>query len=466
MVISMPNKVPYNIESEKAVIGSMIASRKVCYDALSLLDEKDFFDTKANAIIFRAIKNLDKQGKTIDNTSITNELQINMKMLDQIGGVDYLFELQNYYLGDKHAEYHINTVHDLSLVRQLFIVSNNLQKEFFEKAISDVSDFIEKYDNKISEITKNRASGDFKNSSDVVKSISKELEKKRNSPKKSYLVGLDTGYNSLNYYTGGWQGGYLTILAARPSVGKTAFAVNLVYNAANLNHKTVAFFSLEMTAEDIVKRLLASTSSVSQSCIKTGNLNDSDWLAVQEAQAEINKTKILIDDTSGIKLGEIKTKVTKLKAKDPNLGLIVIDYLGLITLNNPKVDNRQNIDEISRSLKGLAKDVNLPIICLCQLSRANEKASRRPLLSDLRDSGSIEQDADVVMFLYRENYQKPGQGQEEQQTPEDDESPFGRSEVTEVIIQKNRNGNTGTVKLAFMKNIGKFIEMADEGTLK
>ena len=184
-------------------------------------------------------------------------------------------------------------------------------------------------------------------------------------------------------------------------------------------------------------------------------------MAIQEAEEQLSRINLYIDDTSGIKLGEIKTKVTKLKARDPNLALVVIDYLGLITLNNPKADNRQNIDEISRSLKGLARDLNIAIICLSQLSRANEKEKRRPIMSDLRDSGSIEQDADTVMFLYRENYQKSKE-EDNKKVNEIDESPFGKMEVIEVNLIKNRNGSTGLIKLAFMMNIGKFTELSGE----
>ena len=457
------NVVPHNLEAEKSVLGSMIASQRVCYDAVNLLDENDFYDTKANSVVFRAIKNLCDQEKTIDNASVANELQTNMKLLDQVGGVNYLAELQDYYIGDKHAAHHIKTVHDLSLVRKLFSRIHSLEKEFYEETISDVSDYIEKFDNSVAEITKNRASGEFRDTREVIQNISKDLKKKRGNSKDPFVVGVDTGYESLNKLTGGWQPGNLIILAARPSVGKTAFAINLIYNAATRAKKTVAFFSLEMSAEDIAKRLLASVSYVDSTNLKTGNLSDSDWMAIQEAENAINKTRILIDDTSGIKLGEIKTKVTKLKAQDPNLGLIVIDYLGLINVNNPKADHRQNIDEISRSLKGLARDVGLPIICLCQLSRANEKAARKPILSDLRDSGSIEQDADMVMFLYRENYQKQGKENADSHNEPVQNSQLGDMELTDVILAKNRNGQTGNLKLAFMMNIGKFTQIDLKG---
>lgn len=449
------NKIAYNIESEKAVIGSMIASRKVRYDALALLDANDFYDGN-NATIFKAISYLDTQGKTVDNTSLASELQINMKVLDQVGGVDYLAELQEYYIGDKNAEYQIKTIHDLSLIRKLFTKADALKKEFFEEKITDISDFITKYDSEITSLTKNRSSGEFRTTQDVMNQISKELKKKRISPNKSYLTGIDTGYSLFNKLTGGWQEGTLNILAARPSVGKTAFAINLAYNAANLSGKTVAFFSLEMSATDIAKRLLSSISMVKMDNIKSGFINDDDWLAIEETQQRLNRVNLYIDDTSGIKLGEIKTKLTKLKAKDPNLGLVVIDYLGLITLNNPKADNRQNIDEISRSLKGIARDLGIAIICLCQLSRSNEKEKRRPVLSDLRDSGSIEQDADTVTFLYRENYQKT----DNNATPEfQEESSLGKIEIIEVDLKKNRNGEIGLMKLSFLMSLGKFTEL-------
>lgn len=453
------NLVPFNIEAEKAVIGSMIASKKVCFNALNMLDAIDFYDEKANQVIFTAIKNLDLQGKEVDNASVATELQTNMKLLDQIGGVDYLAELQDYYIGDKNAEHHIRTVRDLSLVRKLFNKVHNLEKEFFEKRISNVSDFIEKFDNEVKGITQNRSSGEFVTTGEVITAISQDLKRRRYSGARNGVTGVPSGYEALDRLTSGWQPGSLNIIAARPSVGKTAFALNLIYNAANLTGKTVAFFSLEMAAKDIATRMLSSCSAINSYDLKSGNLKDTDWMAIQEAEDALNRVNILIDDTSGIKLGEIKTKCTKLKAKDPSLSLIVIDYLGLITLNNPKQDNRQNIDEISRSLKGLARDLDLPVICLCQLSRANEKAGRKPIMSDLRDSGSIEQDADTVLFLHRDDYQKQVKNGEEINDNKDDlkKGPFEKMSLTDIILQKNRNGETGAIKLPFMLNIGKFL---------
>ena len=316
------NKLVYNLESEKTVLGSMISSKKICNNALDSLTKNDFYDQGANALVFTAIKNLFDNDKVIDNASITNELQINMKVLDQVGGVDYLAELQDYYIGDKNAEYHIRVVHDLSLVRHLFERADNLKKEFTTRAISDISDFILKYDNAITELTKQRSSGGFQTTKEVLDQINKNLQKKRNSPNKGKLTGIDTGYDQLNYLTKGWQPGSLNILAARPSIGKTTFAINLAYHAATKARTSVAFFSLEMSSTMVIEKLLASTSMIDSSKIQTGDISNNDWMAIEEAQAKLNGINFYVDDTSGIKIGEIKTRLIKLKQNDPNLGLV------------------------------------------------------------------------------------------------------------------------------------------------
>ena len=299
------NKYVYNIESEKTVLGSMISSKKICNNALDFLNKEDFFD-ESNALVFTSIKNLFNNDKVIDNASITNELQINMKVLDQIGGVDYLAELQDYYIGDKNAEYHIRVVHDLSLVRHLFDVADSLKKEFTTRAISDVSDFILKYDNQITTLTKQRSSGGFQTTKEILDKIAKNLQKKRNSPVKKNLTGIDTGFRNLNFLTKGWQPGSLNILAARPSIGKTTFAINLAYNAATVGKVSVAFFSLEMSATSVIEKLLSATTMINSSKIQTGDISNSDWMAIEEAQNRLNNINFYIDDTSGIKIGEIK----------------------------------------------------------------------------------------------------------------------------------------------------------------
>ncbi len=451
------SKLIYNLESEKTILGSMISSKKICNNALDFLTKDDFYDQNANAQIFLAIKNLFNNDKVIDNASITNELQINMKVLDQIGGVDYLAELQEYYIGDKNAEYHMRVVHDLSLIRHLFDTADSLKDEFLTKKISDISDFILKYDSSITNLTKQRSSGGFQTTKEVLEQISKNLQKKRNSPTKKQITGIDTGFSFLNFLTKGWQPGSLNILAARPSVGKTTFAINLAYNAASKGKTSVAFFSLEMSSTSIVEKLLASTSMISGSKIQTGDISNSDWMAIEEAQRKLNDINFYIDDTSGIKIGEIKTRLIKLKQNDPNLGLVIIDYLGLINSSDPNLIGKDKIDDITRSLKAVARDLNLAIICLSQLSRANEKEKRKPALSDLRDSGSIEQDADTVMFLNRVNYQK---SQEVDQVKDDTLS--NNTDEIEVDLKKNRLGQIGVIKLCFLMNVGKFTELSGE----
>ena len=451
-------KLLFDLESEKSVLGSMIASRKVCLEALNRLREEDFYDKTANAVIFRAIDNLIKQKREVDNAAVANELQVNLKLLDQVGGVEYLAELQDYYIGDKNASFHIANVYDLSLVRHLFNKTAELEKEFYEKEIGDISMFVQKYEKEVRDITSVHSSGDFKESKEVMDELSKDLQTKRNSKSKSYITGIPSGYKSLDKFTGGWQPGSLNILAARPSVGKTAFAINLIHNAAKLSKKPVAFFSLEMPAIQIARRLLASVSGVNMYDIQNGTVKtDSDWIAIDEGARQISDEEILIDETSGLKIGEIRTKVLKLKAQKPNLGLVVVDYLGLVGVNNPRADQRAKADEISLGLKNLARDANIPIICLCQLSRANEKSGRKPIMSDLRDSGSIEQDADTVILLHREDYQKQDEGEAKV-----DETPFGKCSMTDIILNKNRNGQTATIKLAFMMNIGLFSDLNKE----
>ena len=232
----------------------------------------------------------------------------------------------------------------------------------------------------------------------------------------------------------------------------------MAYHAATKARTSVAFFSLEMSSTMVIEKLLASTSMIDSSKIQTGDISNNDWMAIEEAQAKLNGINFYVDDTSGIKIGEIKTRLIKLKQNDPNLGLVVVDYLGLINSNDPSVTGREKIDDITRSLKGIARDLGVAIICLSQLSRTNEKEKRKPVLSDLRDSGSIEQDADTVMFLYRENYQK-SQELENNSNQNPSETPLGGSEIIEVDLKKNRLGQIGVVKLCFMMNVGKFVAL-------
>lgn len=452
---------PNNILAEQAVLGAMLENDSFRIDCLSALDVNDFYEEHlANRDIFTAINNLVSDGKQVDVTNLTEELLNHLKTFERDGGIDFIVSLKESYLGEKYARQHLEIVKDLSLLRKFLNVLSSISNDYNKSQIKSIPDFIALSEKRILDITKSRRVGSFRSSAEVVDVVTTKIKLSQGKKSSSYVTGVDTGFNQMNKLTQGFQPGEFIILAARPSVGKTALAINLAYNAASLSHKTVAFFSLEMAAEDIVKRLLASRAQINSRDLSLGTLNENDWLALSEAVDAIKETKILIDDTSGARLADIVAKSEKLKAQDENLGLIVIDYLGLITTGNTNLDQHQlEVAEISRSLKKLARDLSVPILCLCQLSRASEKRTdRTPIMSDIRDSGGIEQDADKIMFIYRPNYQRPEEMRKAAQN-QDDDGPFAKCEETHVLISKNRNGATGIVYLNFLMNIGKFIEM-------
>lgn len=452
----------FNIEEECDVLGAMLESTNARNDILNILVEDDFYEKNGpHQLIFRAIEKLASESAVVDITSVTTELGVNMKCLDYVGGTQYLINLQERYIGDRNAVYHANTVKDLSLARRLHACLKNCYEGFENEKFEDIGQYVAECETKILDITKARRVSEFESAGDIVERITDEMKLSKGKKQKNQNV--STGFSLLNYYTKGWQPGQFNIIGARPSVGKTAFALNLAYNAAQTSGKTVAFFSLEMDAKSIVKRMLSTVSSLSGDSIYEGNLSDSDWLNLDSAVKAIKNCKLWIDDTPGEKLTDIKTKVFKLKAQNPDLCAIFIDYLGLIT-TNLKVDNRQNeVAAISRQLKALAREVEVPIICLSQLSRDNEKRNKTdqaPKLSDLRDSGSIEQDADIVLFIHRESYQKSGGEGEFNNTNEIEENKVDRTIVT---VAKNRNGKTGPIAFEMIMNTGKFVELIPEG---
>ncbi|MBE6142376.1 MAG: replicative DNA helicase [Erysipelotrichaceae bacterium] len=460
--------LPHNEESERAVLGALIESNNVRNEIVNKLIESDFYGTGKkdeivpNRLVFRAINTLMDNGKVVDVASITTELDVNMKVLSQIGGVNYIRELIDSYISDSNALYHADTIKDLALSRRLIECLDECVEGFEKKEFTDVGQYIAQCEKKILDITQARRVSEFEKASDIVDQIARDLKISRNKNEKGFK-GVSTGFKLLDYYTqGGWQPGQLNIIGARPSVGKTAFSLNLAYNAARLSGGTVAFFSLEMDAKSIVKRLLSNAASINSALFANGELSDDDWLALDQGVKALKDIKLLIDDTAGQKLTDIKTKVQKLKAQCPDLCCIFIDYLGLITTNNSRIDNRQlEVSEISRQLKALAREVEVPIICLSQLSRGSEQRSateRMPKLSDLRDSGSIEQDADIVIFIHREKYQNAQAAKEKENEDPMDTNPFANTEETKINVAKNRNGKTGVLSYTFFMNIGKFVE--------
>lgn len=458
------------LEAEKAVLGAIFESSIARDELISNLEADDFSDSR-NKAVFKAMYNLMTLGSTIDIPSVVAQLDISMKVLDKIGGVSYLYEISESYLGDTNAFHHLHTIKDASLVRKLINTMQNCVSEFKKEKIKDISQYVAECENKILEITQARRVAEFVTAGEAVTSVISKLKiSKDNGDSKSrpnrYCVGVTSGYESLDRLTQGWQKGNFIIIGARPSVGKTALSLNLILNAALETRKTIAFFSLEMDAESISRRLISTAAKINSNNLTTGNLSSEDWLALEVASYDLKKSKIFIDDTSSQKLNDIRTKSKKLKASHPDLAAIFIDYLGLITTNAKlgEVPKSVEVGEISRSLKALSRELEVPIICLCQLSRSNEKGSRLPILSDLRDSGSIEQDADQVLFIHRDNYQKSDKEIEGQTqiSQKDSDGPFDLATPTQIIVAKNRNGRTGKIELQFLMNIGKFVEVQTE----
>lgn len=468
--------LPHNEESERVVLASILQTSDpaIVTELADQLTEEDFYNPNAtnkrkpepskNALILRAIKNIRKNSLPLDIASLTNELDVNMKALTTIGGLDYLKEIIEYYLGDRNAIYHRNTLQDLTLSRKLILQMEDCIKGFESKTFSDVGQYVATCENQILKITQSRRVSEFMSTGDIAEKIASEITI---GDKNKKLEKVKSGYSLLDSYTQGWAPGEFIILAARPSVGKTAFALNLAYRAADTTGRTIAFFSLEMEAKAIVRRMLAFTSQVNSGKFDdTSKLTPDDLLAIEGAVNAIKNNKLLIDDTPAAKISDIKTKVQRLKAANPDLGAIFIDYLGLITTNE-RYDSRQNeVADISRQLKAIAREMEVPIICLSQLSRDNEKrtaADKMPKLSDLRDSGSIEQDADKVMFIYRENYQNAEEMKKtENEVIDLNRSPFENAVPTKISIAKNRNGRTGIVSFSFLMDIGLFVENVAE----
>ncbi len=441
-------QIPQNIEAEMAVLGATLlavgAKEKVCEE----LNEEMFY-LEAHRHIFAAIKSLYEEGIPVDVTTLTDKLTKN-KDLNNIGGVEYLSEVIDSVATASNIEYYMDIVRDKALLRSVIDVSNEIATDAYDSKDS-VSEIIDRADKNFSNVIKNRKTGEFLKISEVLRKTQENLE--RLAKNKSDITGLATNFYSLDKITSGLQPNDLIILAARPAMGKTAFGLNLATNVAINSGKTVAIFSLEMGAEQLAMRMIASVGGIDMNKLKTGKLEHEDWKRVNEAMSELADAKIFLEDASGMTVSEIRAKCRRLANSENGLSLVVIDYLQLIAGSARYAGQRQQeVSEISRSLKTLAMELHIPIIALAQLSRSPElRENKRPNLSDLRESGSIEQDADIVMFLYRDDYYNH---------PE--ETNFNNNSLSELIIGKHRNGATGTVQLLFEKNMSNFRNYMEE----
>ena len=479
------NELPYNEQAEQAVLGSALLSRECLYNVFSSLNEEDFFLGK-HQLIYRAIKNLFDKQTPVDVLTVTEEL-MNMKELETIGGVEYLQQCSDAMVALSSIDYYIGIVNDQAVLRRLIQSCRDIDYQYLNEEISDVNSFILDSETAIKEATERRRVDDFKEAKKVAEHVKMTIDTPK-EVKTDGVSGLTTGFDKLNSITQGFQAGDMIIVAARPSVGKTALALNFAYRAANRTNKPVAIFSLEMPAEALVKRLIGIESSVSLTKISTSNLVGVDRAKVANAIYKIGSLPLFIDDSPNVKLMDIIAKSRKLQASQPDLGLIIVDYLGLVTTgsNAKGSDSRQEeVRKTSLALKALARELKVPIIVVSQLSRDVEKRgeNKRPILSDLRDSGSIEQDADVVMLLYREDYYKNSKAPnsnagnkklgnlssserfemvKEQKERITGEPMGGDVSYVEVNVAKNRNGQTGNAYLFFYKSFGRFDEPSEE----
>ena len=431
---------PHDIDAEQAVLGSMLTDRDAVISAIEVLKE-DAFYRDDNKTIYQAIINLYNRSEPIDIITLKSELET-MDKFEQIGGFEYLASLPDKVPTTANVQKYIKIVEEKSILRNLIKTANEIIDLGYNPT-EDVEDIMDGAEKKIFDIMQSKNQKGYTPIKDVLVESFTKLEELYN--RKQHITGVPTGFTELDYKTAGLHGSELILVAARPAMGKTAFALNIATNAALRGKTSVAIFSLEMSKEQLVNRILCSEAMVDSNKVRTGKVEEEDWVKLAGAIGPLSEADIYIDDTPGISVMEIRTKCRKLKM-EKDIGLVVIDYLQLVQGNNKRVSSReQEISEISRSLKILAKELNVPVIALSQLSRAVEqRPDHKPMLSDLRESGAIEQDADIVMFLYRDDYYN---------------KESEKKGITEVIVAKQRGGSTGTVELLWMGNYTKFVNL-------
>ena len=478
-------ELPYNLDAERVVLGSAMLNKDNCLDVLNSLEEKDFFLGK-HQLIYRAISSIATRGVDVDVLTVAEELD-NLKELENIGGAKYLAECTNTMVAKSTLTFYMRIIQDNSVLRNMLTTIRTIDSEYRNEEIENINDFILDSENRFKESIAKRHISNFVLTKDIADKARENLEKLQDADNDSDVIGVSTGYDRLNQITQGFKPGELIVVAARPAVGKTALCLNFAHKIATHSKKAVAIFSLEMSKEQLFNRLVAMDSCVDAKRINSGRLTSAtDRVKVYNSIKTLENAKIYIDDTPSIKLNDIITKSTKLQAHEPDLALIVVDYLGLVQIaskNGRSPDSRQEeVRQISLALKALARDLKVPVIAVSQLSRAVEKRdSQRPVMSDLRDSGNIEQDADIVILLYREDYyadkkttsaanKKGGQltandkfelakAQKEKELGAD--IP-GNASYTEVIVAKNRAGQTGTARLFFYKDYVRFDSPSKE----
>ena len=439
-IVQSQEGIPENREAEEAVVGAMLLSREVISDVAEILTEEDFATPQLKEI-FSAIMDLFEEGKPVDVITVAERLR-ERGTYEAVGGSEYLTNLVINTPTTANATYYAKIVEEKSLLRKLI----NSSMKIIEKCksqterVEDIVDFAEKT---IFNVISHKNSKDFSHLKEILIETYNKIEELY--LRKSHIIGVPTGFAEFDRMTAGLQPSDLILIAARPAMGKTSFALNIVQHAALRAGVPVAIFSLEMSKEQLVTRMICSEAMIDSHKLRTGNLEDEEWKKFAKALALLSNAQIYMDDTPAITVSEMRAKCRRLKLKEKGLGLVMVDYLQLMTARGRFESKQQEIAEISRSLKALARELNVPVLALSQLSRAPEtRADHRPILSDLRESGAIEQDADIVAFLYRDEYYNPD---------------TDKKHIAELIIAKHRNGPTGTIELLFLDKHTKFKDL-------
>lgn len=431
------NVLPHDLLAEQAVLGSIFLDPDKIHIASEYLTKDSFFKL-SHGMLFNIMQDLSDKGDPIDPVSVKSALD-SIGQFEQVGGMAFLASLINAVPTSAHIEHYSKVVAEKSRARKVIEDLSQSISNVYDGQ-KDLNEILSQTEQNLSTISSEQKKG-FRPIIDVIDSTQSILDER--SQKVGDVTGTSTGFTNFDQITTGLHEDNLIIIAARPAMGKTAFALNIAQNVAKSSDKAVAIFSLEMGAESLVERMLSAEGLIPSYHVRTGNLSESEWRRMISAQERLAKGKIFIDDTAGIRISEIRSKAKRLAQENGGLGLIVIDYLQLIE-GRRRENRQQEVSEISRQLKIIAKELKVPVIALSQLSRGvDQRNDKRPILSDLRESGSIEQDADIVAFLYREAYYK----RDEQEEPDN---------VTELILEKNRHGSLGTVQLYFLKEYAKF----------
>ena len=438
-------QVPQALEAEIAVIGSIFMEPSIMVTVRDSVNPDDFYEVK-NKIIYQTMVTLFESGKSIDVTSVMANLKLNDK-LETAGGYDYISTIANYSYSSSNIETYLDLITSSSMKRRAIATLQDLIQDGYKPG--EGTGYIDTIEKKVFDLSRHRKTSSFVSIREVTKRVEENTE--RQSKTDSEVIGLDTGFTNLNRYTQGFQPGQLIILAARPAMGKSAMALNLAMNIAEINNQNVAVFSLEMSSEQLVQRMVAATGSINIKYIMNGRMTKSDWVRFASTLDKVANMHVFFDDSSDTTVENIRAKCRKLK-QESGLGLIVIDYLQLIEYDNQgssrAISQVEKITRITRTLKVMARELEVPVIVLSQLSRkVEERDEKKPIMSDLRDSGSIEQDADIVLMLYRDEYYNKS-------SPRKGEADF--------IIGKNRSGSTGEIKMIFAGEYQRFREKKED----